>query len=237
MESPIGNLPIFDVAQRSIVYTTSTPITADVTEKDQDLFFAMDTDYALKVAGEIGAKVAEGVSLVGEMGLHLVQNYFHPNQIPLEEVDRSINQQDGVVVLRKHTPGSDQHPILAIWKAHKHPISSLAFNSSQTVVYTCSTRGTSIYAWDLMNSFGSNRSNHDTSIKIPTMIMKFARGLTSAIVTTIIPSPDDQYLACCTLRGTTHLYKTEHQADRQGSTLQAALRINSRNSLQVRMTL
>ncbi|KAJ3344588.1 hypothetical protein HDU91_000186 [Kappamyces sp. JEL0680] len=144
--------------------------------------------------------------------------------------DRVLDLQDGVVLLKKFTAGCQDYPTIGHWKPHRNPLSHVSFNASQTIVFTCSTKGTTIYGWDLTNSFSNSDPNRLTA---PPCIRKFARGFTSAIVTNLTPSPDDQWLSCSTLRGTTHLYKIEPTTSMQ----QVSLRINSRNSLQVMRSL
>jgi hypothetical protein len=134
-----------------------------------------------------------------------------------------LNPQDGVVMVRKISNGT---PSIAHFQPHRHPIVALSFNSSQTMLFTASSKGTSIYAWSLLHSFGSKQQ--------PTCVMKFARGFTSAFITHLQISNDSQWMSCTTSRGTTHVYKTEEYSNR---TLYPCARINSRNTIQMVRTM
>jgi hypothetical protein len=58
----------------------------------------------------------------------------------------------------------------------------------------------------------------------PTQLMKFSRGLTSAVITNLNLSFDDDWLVCTTSRGTFHIYEFETNS---------FVVINSRNSFEV----
>ena len=239
----LWEFPAFSVASLAIVYSTSTPIKKLENREDQELFL-MDSDFLSKTssekATEIASKVASGVGYVGELGLKTVQNYFASDEKgdPSGEHKKVFDIQDGVLLLRNLA--KPDSPGIAHWKPHKHPISHVVFNSSQTLIYTCSTIGKTICAWSILNCF-SPQSKGQSTIE-PTCIMTFARGYTTAMITDLTPSLDDRWLSISTSRGTAHLYNIEPKfiaaAFRLNpgfltAAIPVSIRINSRNPLQV----
>ena len=228
----------FDVASCTVAYPSNLPLKAEKRE-DQDLFF-MDPEFSKKSPGakatEIVSKVATGVTSMGEIGIKAFQNYLNPDAAADQ---KKVDEQDGVIVVR-HLKRQNA-PIIAHWKPHKHPISHIVFNSSQTLLYTCSTNGKTICAWSLLNSFHTSTKN----ILAPSCVMTFARGYTTALITDLTPSLDDRWLAVSTSRGTAHLYHIEPKylvaavrgTSSQASTIPVTLRVNSRNPLQVARSL
>lgn len=217
-DSPLTALAIFDVHGKSIAYTTSLPIQE---RDDQDLFF-MDPDFQAKTSGgkviETSQRVVEGMAKFAESGYNLLHHYLSPTDKTIESEMSPSDPQDGVVAIM----GSEA--LVAHWKPHRNPISHLVFNSSGTVVFSCSTKGTSILAWGLEKAF----SGGNTGL-VPECVGKFCRGFTPTLITHLVISPDDRILSCSTFRGTTHLYNIE----KSNSVQQVAIRINSRSSLQV----
>ncbi|KAI8902991.1 hypothetical protein BC833DRAFT_5927 [Globomyces pollinis-pini] len=223
-DSPNTGLPVFDVASRSISYTTSLSL-----QKDEETLFQMDqdkttlaTDLAVKAAKDI----VGGVSMVGGMGYNAIQNYLVGDKGISDEVPRN-NVQDGVIIIKRlGKTGSKDVQTIAHFKPHRHAVAHLVYNSSQTILFTASTNGTTIYGWSLLNSFGKSKSQ-------PTCVYKLSRGYTSAIITHIQPSFDERWVSCTTSRGTTHLYQIEPQSTNIPQGQVQHIRINSRNSIQV----
>jgi WD40 repeat protein len=109
---PLFLEPIFDIASRSIVYTT----TRDVNEELPSL----EDDTTIKIVKSI---------VNGVTKLAAVSSYFNI---------RPENQKDGVVCF-KVFGATDR---IIVWRPHKNPISYLTFTPTQTHIYTISTGST-----------------------------------------------------------------------------------------------
>ena len=242
----LWEFPTFAVSSGALVaYTSNLALQPDKRE-DQELFF-MDPDFKSKSPGEkateIVSKIGMGAGRLGEIGLRSVQQYFNTNDEKGAEGEKKLDVQDGVVVIR-NTRKADC-AIIAHWKPHKHPISHLVFNTAQTLLFTCSTNGKTVSAWNILNCLSPQGSAFKTTI--PTCVMTFSRGFTSALITDLSPSLDDRWLAISTSRGTVHLYNIEPKfiaaAIRSSSapttvqSISVTMRLNSRNPLQVARSL
>lgn len=244
----LWEFPTFAVSSGAVAYSSNLALQPDKRE-DQELFF-MDPDFKSKSPGEkateIVSKIGMGAGRLGEIGLRSVQQYFNTNDEKGAEGEKKLDVQDGVVVIRNARNADCE--IIAHWKPHKHPISHLVFNSAQTLLFTCSTNGKTISAWNILNCLSPQGSASKTTI--PTCVMTFSRGFTPALITDLSPSLDDRWLAVSTSRGTVHLYNIEPKliaaAIRSSSSTSAptivqpisvTMRLNSRNPLQVARSL
>ena len=68
LESPLTNLPVFDISSRLLCYTSSSTSEYDGVVDEGDIQFEMDDMEALgvsKIARSIATKAAKGVGAVG----------------------------------------------------------------------------------------------------------------------------------------------------------------------------
>lgn len=153
-DTPLWNAPIFDIASKSIAYATSSETNEEVLPVDDENEKPDPIKVAKKFVGNIKKIAADSY-------------YFNRK-----------GKQDGVVALR--ILGTDK---CTVWKPHTNPIKYLAFNPSQTKLYTVST-GKTILAWDITPCLIR---------KAPKCLFKFERGISKAIINHIGFSRDEVF--------------------------------------------
>ena len=224
LESPLTSLPVFDISSRLLCYTSSSLSDSDAFEDETDIPFKMDEMEPVggvgKMAKSFATKAAKGVGVVGGYGYNAIQNYLSGEK-DATGPDTANDPRYGavtLVLLSRHAKPS----VICKFKPHKHPISTMCINNAGTMLLTASTLGKSVCAWSLMNCFTKPKPH------VPVCLTRFIRGLTSATVTNLSISNDDQWLTVATSTGTVHLY----QITGESSNL-ACLKLNSRNVIQM----
>ena len=225
LESPLTNLPVFDISSRLLCYTSSSTSECDGVVDEGDIQFKMDDMEALgvsKIAKSIATKAAKGVGAVGGYGFSAIHQYLagdktsepSPNGISNDPRYGSVT----IVLLGRNSKPTS----ICKFKPHKHPISAVCISNSGTILMTASSVGKTVCAWSLMNCFAKPNP------QLPVCLTRFNRGLTSATVTNVSISNDDKWLTVATSVGTIHLYQITSDA-----TNSACIKINSRNVIQM----
>jgi hypothetical protein len=87
---------------------------------------------------------------------------------------------------------------IAHFKAHAHPISTLAFDPTGTLLVTASERGNDVNVFRIQTGQSPLRAHRH--------IYTLERGITSAIIKDVSFSRDSKLLAFTSMHGTTHVY-------------------------------
>ncbi|XP_042060152.1 autophagy-related protein 18f-like isoform X1 [Salvia splendens] len=163
------------------------------------------------LARESSKQLAAGIVTLGDMGYKKLSRYYS------ELYPETNNFQSGSGRLKVngiadgHSPDDDNvgmvvvrdivsKDVIAQFKAHKSPISSLCFDPSGLHLVTASVQGHNINVFRIMpGSSGAASHVH---------LYRLQRGLTNAVIQDISFSSDSQWIVISSLRGTSHIFAT-----------------------------
>ncbi|CAA3006703.1 autophagy-related 18f isoform X1 [Olea europaea subsp. europaea] len=154
-------------------------------------------------AKESGRQLASGIVTLGDMGYKKLSNYYSEllpdgnNSLPGSAYADSV----GMVVVRDVVSKS----IVTQFRAHKHPISSLCFDPSGTLLVTASDQGHSINVFRIIPEL-SGGSSGAASGPSHVHLYRLQRGVTPAVIQDISFSSNSQWIMVSSLRGTSHLF-------------------------------
>ncbi|KAL1562928.1 autophagy-related protein 18f-like isoform X2 [Salvia divinorum] len=161
------------------------------------------------LARESSKQLAAGIVTLGDMGYKKLSRYYS------ELYPETNNFQSGSGRLKVnsiadgHSPDDDNvgmvvvrdivsKNVIAQFKAHKSPISSLCFDPCGLHLVTASVQGHNINVFRIMpGSSGAASHVH---------LYRLQRGLTNAVIQDISFSSDSQWIVISSLRGTSHLF-------------------------------
>ncbi|XP_042063600.1 autophagy-related protein 18f-like isoform X2 [Salvia splendens] len=160
------------------------------------------------LARESSKQLAAGIVTLGDMGYKKLSRYYselypETNNFQSGSGPLKVNGIDG------HSPDDDNvgmvvvrdivsKDVIAQFKAHKSPISSLCFDPSGLHLVTASVQGHNINVFRIMpGSSGAASHVH---------LYRLQRGLTNAVIQDISFSSDSQWIVISSLRGTSHIF-------------------------------
>ncbi|KAL2523665.1 Autophagy-related protein 18f [Abeliophyllum distichum] len=154
-------------------------------------------------AKESSKQFAAGIVTLGDMGYKKLSRYYsellpdgsksQPGSTRAESV--------GMVIVRDVVSKS----VVVQFRAHKHPISSLCFDPSGTLLVTGSDQGHNINVFRIMPEL-SGGSTGAASGPSYVHLYRLQRGVTPAVIQDISFSSDSQWIMVSSLRGTSHLF-------------------------------
>ncbi|KAL1811503.1 hypothetical protein ACET3Z_021568 [Daucus carota] len=107
----------------------------------------------------------------------------------------------GMVIVRDVPSKS----VIAQFRAHKSPISSLSFDPSGTLLVTASVQGHNINVYKITPEPSGSSSGSDSSAAY-VHLYRLQRGLTNAVIADISFSDDSNWIMISSSRGTGHLF-------------------------------
>ncbi|EPS70907.1 hypothetical protein M569_03850, partial [Genlisea aurea] len=161
-------------------------------------------------AKESSKQLAAGIVSLGDLGYKKLSRYYS-DLLPDGKNGQSGNaaskmqsvfngyptdvESIGVVIVRDIV----NKTMLAQFRAHKSPISSLCFDPSGTLLVTASVQGHNINVFRI--SPGDSSSGHSYA-----HLYRLQRGFTNALIQDISFSIDSQWIMVSSSRGTSHLF-------------------------------
>uniref|UniRef100_A0A5B7B0J8 Uncharacterized protein n=1 Tax=Davidia involucrata TaxID=16924 RepID=A0A5B7B0J8_DAVIN len=168
-------------------------------------------------AKESSKQLAAGIVTLGDMGYKKLSKYYSEllpdsnNSLqsgsPGWKVNGTANghfpdaDHVGMVIVRDIVSKS----VIAQFRAHKSPISSLCFDPSGTILVTASDQGHSINVFRIMPGIsGSSRGSDPGASYVH--LYRLQRGFTNAVIQDISFSDDSHWIMISSSRGTNHLF-------------------------------
>lgn len=168
-------------------------------------------------AKESSKQLAAGIVTLGDMGYKKLSRYYSellPESnnsaqpgTPGWRINGTINghlpdaENVGMVIVRDIVSKS----VIAQFRAHKSPISSLCFDPSGTLLVTASVQGHNINVFRIMPSQSGSSSGSDSGASYM-HLYRLQRGFTNAVIQDISFSDDSRWIMISSSRGTSHLF-------------------------------
>ncbi|GFZ12470.1 autophagy 18 F-like protein [Actinidia rufa] len=168
-------------------------------------------------AKESSKQLAAGIVTLGDMGYKKLSRYYSEllpecnnaaqSGNPGWKVNGAVNghlpdaENVGMVVVRDIVSKS----VIAQFRAHKSPISSLCFDPSGTLLVTASVQGHNINVFRIMPELWGSSSGSDSGPSY-VHIYRLQRGFTNAVIQDISFSDDSNWIMISSSRGTSHLF-------------------------------
>ncbi|KAI3456987.1 hypothetical protein Pfo_013650 [Paulownia fortunei] len=167
-------------------------------------------------AKESSKQLAAGIVTLGDMGYKKLSRYYS------ELLPEGNNCPSGTARVKVHGVANGQSPdadsvgmvivrdvvsktVIAQFRAHKSPISSLCFDPSGTLLVTASVQGHNINVFRIMPGI-SGASSGAASVPSYVHLYRLQRGFTNAVIQDISFSSDSQWIMISSSRGTSHLF-------------------------------
>ncbi|XAR67484.1 hypothetical protein NMG60_11002258 [Bertholletia excelsa] len=177
---------------------------------------ASNGSLVVHYAKESSKQLAAGIVTLGDMGYKKLSRYYSEllpeanNSAQSGNPGRKVNgtvsghlpdvENVGMVIVRDLVSKS----VIAQFKAHKSPISSLCFDPSGTLLVTASVQGHNINVFQIM-PWPSGSSGFDSSASY-IHLYRLQRGFTNAVIQDISFSDDSHWIMISSSRGTSHLF-------------------------------
>ncbi|KAK3001077.1 hypothetical protein RJ639_022248 [Escallonia herrerae] len=168
-------------------------------------------------AKESSKHLAAGIVTLGDIGYKKLSRYYsellpegnnYMQSGSPGQKDRVIGNDHlldadnvGMVIVRDVVSKS----LIAQFRAHKSPISSLCFDPSGTLLVTASVQGHNINVFQIVPGFCGNSTGSDSGASY-VHLYRLQRGLTNAVIQDISFSDDSQWVMISSSRGTSHLF-------------------------------
>lgn len=144
-------------------------------------------------------QLVEAAKYLSDVGYKTMSSYFSPESQPAGPAAPALTPEDlanfGNVIVHDVCTGKT----VAHFRAHKEPLSYLAFDPSGTLLVTAGAGG---YEFNIFQIRPSSGALHENALPLYTLV----RGRTSAAITDITFSNDSRWMAVSTSHGTTHIY-------------------------------
>jgi len=145
-------------------------------------------------------QIVEAAKYLSDIGYKTVTSYFSAESQPAAPSPPALTAEDisnfGNVIVVDVCSGRT----IAHFRAHKEPLSYLAFDPSGTLLATAGASGCEFNIFQIRPSSSVNL--HQNVLHIYTLV----RGRTRATITDITFSNDSRWMAVSTSHGTTHIY-------------------------------
>ncbi|XP_057464456.1 autophagy-related protein 18f-like isoform X2 [Actinidia eriantha] len=168
-------------------------------------------------AKQSSKQLAAGIVTLGDMGYKKLSRYYsellpecnNAAQLgnPGWKVNGTVNghlpdaENVGMVIVRDIVSKS----VIAQFRAHKSPISSLCFDPSGILLVTASVQGHNINVFRIMPGLWGSSSGSDSSPSY-VHLYRLQRGFTNAVIQDISFSDDSNWIMISSSRGTSHLF-------------------------------
>ncbi|KAL6975320.1 hypothetical protein U1Q18_024115 [Sarracenia purpurea var. burkii] len=168
-------------------------------------------------AKESSKQLAAGIVTLGDMGYKKLSRYY--SELLPESNNSSQSGNPGLNfngAVNGHFPDAENvgmvivrdivsKSVIAQFRAHKSPISSLCFDPSGMLLVTASVQGHNINVFRIMPGRWGSSSGSDSS---PSYIhlYRLQRGFTNAVIQDISFSDDSHWIMISSSRGTSHLF-------------------------------
>ncbi|KAM7492666.1 hypothetical protein LguiA_035587 [Lonicera macranthoides] len=149
-------------------------------------------------AKESSKQLAAGIVTLGDMGYKKLSRYY--SERGSINCHLLVAENVGMVIVRDVVGKS----VLAQFRAHKSPISSLCFDPSGTLLVSASVQGHNINVFRLMPGLSGPESDSGASYE---HLYRLQRGFTNAVIQDISFSDDSHWIMVSSLRGTNHLFE------------------------------
>ncbi|KAM7504119.1 hypothetical protein LguiB_003023 [Lonicera macranthoides] len=175
-------------------------------------------------AKESSKQLAAGIVTLGDRGYKKLSRYYSEllpdgnSSLQLGSVGRKerpianghLPDADnvGMVIIRDVVSKS----VIAQFKAHKSPISSLCFDPSGTLLVTASVQGHNINVFRIMPRPSRSSASSDSGASY-VQLYRLQRGFTNAVIQDISFSDDSNWIMISSTRGTSHLFAISPSAD------------------------
>ncbi|XP_052207970.1 autophagy-related protein 18f [Diospyros lotus] len=171
-------------------------------------------------AKESTKQLANGIATLGDIGYKKLSRYYSDllpesnNSAQSGNAGGKVNGTHGTVnghsldaenvgmVIVRDIVGKS---VIAQFRAHKSPISSLCFDPSGTLLVTASVQGHNINVFRIMPVQSGSSSGSD-STETYTHLYRLQRGFTNAVIQDIGFSDDSHWIMISSSRGTSHLF-------------------------------
>ncbi|KAL9233274.1 hypothetical protein vseg_008295 [Gypsophila vaccaria] len=170
-----------------------------------------------RYAMESGKQLATGLINLGDISYKTMTKYCQPDgpsspittssgwKVSKASVNSPETEIAGTVVVKDFV----SRAVIAHFRAHSSPISTLCFDPSATLLVTASIHGNNINIFRIMpsssqNGAASSQSYNWTSSHVH--LYKLHRGITSAVIQDICFSQYSQWVAVISAKGTCHIY-------------------------------
>ncbi|CAI9773455.1 unnamed protein product [Fraxinus pennsylvanica] len=150
-------------------------------------------------AKESSRQLAAGIVTLGDMGYKKISRYYSELLPDGNNSHSGSARADsvGMVIVKDVVSKS----VVAQFRAHKHPISSLCFDPSGTLLVTASDQGHNINVFRIMPELSGAASGPSY-----VHLYRLQRGVTPAVIQDISFSSDSRWIMVSSLRGTSHLF-------------------------------
>jgi WD40 repeat protein len=168
------------------------------------LDFAQLSNQSLaEISMDVAKKAASGIYYLGDLGVKKMINYLNPENTPTQAqpTQRIIKSVPHAGTIEIRDIQSKQ--IIAHFRAHKDPISAIAFDPSGTLLATASVEGTVVNVFKIMPNASGKVSSNGKGIR---HLYKLYRGITSANIQSIEFSINSKWVAVSSSHGTTHIF-------------------------------
>ncbi|XP_051136363.1 autophagy-related protein 18f-like [Andrographis paniculata] len=167
-------------------------------------------------AKESSKQLAAGIVTLGEIGYKKLSRYYSERLPEGRKILPGTAYATGNGIANGHSSDSDSvgmvivrdivsRNVLAQFKAHKSPISSLCFDPSGLLLVTASVQGSNINVFCIMRGvFGDSEASASGPPYVH--LYRLQRGLTNAVIRDISFSSDSEWVMVSSSRGTTHLF-------------------------------
>ncbi|GFZ07458.1 autophagy 18 F-like protein [Actinidia rufa] len=168
-------------------------------------------------AKESSKQLAAGIVTLGDMGYKKLSRYYSEllpecnnaaqSGNPGWKVNGTVNghlpdaENVGMVIVRDIVSKS----VIAQFRAHKSPISSLCFDPSGILLVTASVQGHNINVFRIMPGLWGSSSGSDSGPSY-VHLYRLQRGFTNAVIQDISFSDDSNWIMISSSRGTSHLF-------------------------------
>uniref|UniRef100_A0A5B7B4D3 Putative autophagy-related protein 18f isoform X1 n=1 Tax=Davidia involucrata TaxID=16924 RepID=A0A5B7B4D3_DAVIN len=179
--------------------------------------FASNGSLVAHYAKESSKQLAAGIVTLGDIGYKKLSRYCSEllpdgnNSLqsgsPGWKVNGTINghfpdaDNVGMVIVRDIVSKS----VIAQFRAHKSPISSLCFDPSGTILVTASVQGHNINVFRIMPGLSGSSCGSDSGASY-VHLYRLQRGFTNAVIQDISFSDDSHWIMISSSRGTNHLF-------------------------------
>ncbi|KAL6064695.1 BCAS3 domain-containing protein [Balamuthia mandrillaris] len=139
-----------------------------------------------------GNQIVDMAKYLSDVGRKTMASYMYPDSSPPPSDDGIA----GTVIVHDVCTGEP----IAHFRAHKQPLSMIAFDPSGTLLVTASVGGYELKVFQIVPS--ADKPIQKAFSHIYTLV----RGRTSAVITDLCFSNDSRWLAASSARGTTHIF-------------------------------
>ncbi|KAA8523736.1 hypothetical protein F0562_010159 [Nyssa sinensis] len=164
-------------------------------------------------AKESSKQLAAGIVTLGDVGYKKLTRYCSEL---LPDGNNSLQSGSPGWKVNGHLPDADNvgmvivrdivsKSVIAQFRAHKSPISSLCFDPSGTILVTASDQGHNINVFRIMPPISGSSCGSDSGASY-VHLYRLQRGFTNAVIQDISFSDDSHWIMISSSRGTSHLF-------------------------------